>query len=440
MPNQNIFCNTPWYEIHIYQDGGFGICCQEDHKLYSKKDSAKYNIARMSIMNWFNSPPAKKFRLGMMGKRKLSACRQCYIEEEHGANSRRHRSNQKSVIFTRTAFDESFRQSPGYDKFLATEENKGSTSTYPIDLHIDLGNYCNLACKMCTASASSTIAAQEVKWGNEDAKQFVGTDWTRDDKVWTDFKEQILKIPRLNNLHFMGGETLLTDRLDDLIDTLIEHRRFDLCLSFVTNGTVFKEDLMEKLKQFRRVGLEISIETTTLHNAYQRQGTPTHTVINNIRKYISHSNGTSITVALRPAPSTLSIGNHVSLLEFCIENRLLLKSNLVYTPRFLDITILPDAVKQRYRQQYVEFLSKFDINTDGDYNASDPNNYQQVVVQHAKMCLALLDTPAPDDQAEQLEAMVRHCERWDRIYNLNAWALYPEWESILHEYRYDISK
>ena len=34
MTDKNIFCNSPWYELHIYWDGSLGFCCQEAHKLY----------------------------------------------------------------------------------------------------------------------------------------------------------------------------------------------------------------------------------------------------------------------------------------------------------------------------------------------------------------------------------------------------------------------
>jgi hypothetical protein len=260
-PNKNIFCNTPWYELHIYWDGSLGTCCQEAHKLYPDLDR-QYNIATMSILDWFNSEPAQKFRTGVLGNQRLTECRRCYVEEDHAGNSRRLKSNQKSVIFTRTAFTESFQQSPGYTKFLHSANNQGHTTTVPIDMHIDLGNFCNLACKMCNPKASSTIASQQVQWGIESSKQYLGTDWTRDQVVWNNFKKQLLELPGLNNIHFMGGETLLTPRFEDFVDTMIEHKSFDLCFSFVTNGTVFKPTLMDKLKQFRRVGIEISIETS----------------------------------------------------------------------------------------------------------------------------------------------------------------------------------
>ena len=438
-PNQQIFCNTPWYELHIYWDGSLGICCQESRKLYPAVDR-QYNIATMTIAEWFNSEPVKKFRLGMLGDQRLPECQSCYVVEDYAGNSRRLRSNQKSVIFTKTAFTESFEQSPGHDQFYKTYQRQGYTSTHPIDLHVDLGNFCNLACKMCGPKASSTIASQQVRWGIESSRQYLGNDWTRDPVVWNRFIQELLHLPRLNNIHFMGGETLLTDRFKDFIDIMIEHRRFDLCFSFVTNGTTFDLELVDKLKKFRRVGIEISIETLDDHNAYQRQGTDTKVVLENIDRYLSHCNGSSITVALRPAPSLLTMGYYTGLLKYALEKQLVVKSNLCYTPRFLNAEILPDSVKNLYQERYLNFLKTFDnIDSDGDYNASDPNNYRLIIKEQAQMCLSVLQTPATADQEIQLQNLVNHCKKWDDVYGYNARDLYPEFTQILDQYGYDIS-
>ena len=439
MPDQTIFCNTPWYELHIYWDGSLGICCQESHKLYSA-DQAQYNISTMSIQEWFNSEPVRKFRTDILGSDRLSECRRCYTEEDHDGNSRRLKSNQKSVIFTRTSFKDSFEQSPGYQHFLYSNDNDGKSNTWPIDLHIDLGNFCNLACKMCKPQASSTIASQQVKWGIESSRQYLGTDWTKNQSVWDNFKQQLLEIPNLNNIHFMGGETLLTPRFEDLVDTFIERKRFDVCFSFVSNGTVFRPKLLNKLKQFRRVGIEISLETVDLHNAYQRQGTDTTVVLNHIQQYLEHCNGTSITVAIRPAPSLLSIGYYTGLLQYALDNKLIVKSNLCYAPRFLSAEILPTNIKKLYLERFQHFLTQFNnIETNTDYNASDPNNYKRAIKEQANMCISVLQTPTPPDSKQQLNELVRHCERWDRVYGYDARTLYPELQEILTNNNYDIS-
>ena len=429
MPNSNIFCNTPWYELHIYWDGSLGICCQEAHKLY---DDNSYNIATTTIAEWFNSDPVRHFRQGVLGDRPVSACTRCYQEESVGGNSRRIKSNQKSVIFQQ-AFADSFEQSPGRRHF----DQSGITDTHPIDIHVDLGNYCNLACKMCNAQASSTIAAQQVKWGIESSRQYLGLDWTQDQQVWDSFLKQLLDIPKLNNIHFMGGETLLTRRFEDLVDHMIAHNRLDVCFSFVTNGTTFKPALMNKLKKFRRVGIEVSIETVDAHNVYQRQGTDNQLVMANLDRYRDMCNGSSITLTARPAVSALTIGYFPGLLEYCLDNNLIVKSLLVTNPRFLNAVILPDAVKQQYLGHYQTLVDRLDsVQVPEDYNASDPNNHVMIVKEQVQMCMNILRQPEPTDAEQQRRLMVEHCRKWDQVYGYDARSLYPELAEVWTQYDY----
>jgi sulfatase maturation enzyme AslB (radical SAM superfamily) len=428
--NPNIFCSTPWYELHIYWDGSLGICCQESHKLHDS--DYKYNIARMSIAEWFNSDPVKNFRQQVLNNTPSSACTRCYSEEILGGNSRRIKSNQKSVIFQQ-AFADSFKQSPGRQHFV----DSGITNTQPIDLHVDLGNYCNLACKMCFAKASSTIASQQVKWGIESSRQFLGTDWTKDDKVWNNFLQQLLDIPQLNNIHFMGGETLLTKRFEDLVDHMIAHDRLDLCFSFVTNGTVFRSQLMEKLTKFRRVGIEVSIETADVHNVYQRQGTNMNQVMANLDQYQAICNGSNITLTVRPAISALTIGYFPGLLQYCLDQNLIVKSMLVNTPAFLDAVILPDFVKRQYLNYYQDFIDQLDyVQIPVDYNASDPHNSAMIIKEQAQMCMKMLSRPEPSNAEQLRQRMVEHCKKWDQIYGYNARELYPELTEVWDQHGY----
>lgn len=437
MPDPGIFCNTPWYELHVYWDGSLGICCQEAHKLYH--DPVQYNIATMSIKDWFNSPPVRQFRKDILGSDRLSQCSQCYAEEDSAGHSRRLRSNVKSVIFTRQAFDASFRQSPGHEHFAMSQAQDGWSHSLPIDMHVDLGNHCNLACKMCEPWASSSIAAQQVKWGIESSRKYLGTDWTRDDRVWHSFLEQLLAIPKLKNLHFMGGETLINRRLPDLVDFLTAHQRFDICLSFVTNGTVYPHELIEKMSRFARLGIEVSIETMTEHNQYQRQGTDNATVMRNINLFRQWDNGDNITVALRPAPSILSVGNYHTLLDYALRNQMVIKSNLCINPAFMRAELLPPEIKSLYRNRIDQWASTIDWPEHAqDYNASDPHNAQLIVYDELLMLQGLLDRPAPRDSDQHLHDLVRHCERWDRVYNLDARRLYPEFQPILDAHGYAV--
>ena len=437
MPDQTIFCTSPWYELHIYWDGSLGFCCQESHKLYPSAASDKYNIKNISIAEWFDSEPMHRARLAMHGTSPNSFCSVCHYEEAHSNTSRRLRCNQKSVIFTRENFSESYQQSPGWEKFEHSRTHQGQYNGMPIDLHINLGNYCNLTCKMCDSEASSSIAVQKIKWGITEDKKYVGSDWTKDESTWHRVLEEIVNIKKLHNVHFMGGETLITKRFEEFVDCMIEHKRFNLNFSFVTNGTSFNPELMNKLMKFQRVGIEVSIESTTEHNAYQRQGTDTSQVLSNITKYLKYCNNSNITLTLRPAVSALTIGSYHTLLEHALENKLLIKSFIVSTPDFLNPIILPDKVKKLYLGRYQEFKEKLNLtHSKQNLNISDPNNYQEVILEQVEQIINLLSTPQSTNAEKLFALLVSHCRRWDNVHGYNALEIYPELKAELVKYGY----
>lgn len=393
----------------------------------------------MSIQEWMDSDPMRQARLSMFGDKHNSFCTRCYIEEDHSTTSRRHRSNQKSVLFTRTNFNASYLQSPGYERFERSRTEDGAYDGMPIDLHIDLGNYCNLACKMCNPRASSNIAFQYKKWDIHGAEKYIGTDWTRDQEVWLRVLDELADIHNLKNIHFMGGETLITKRFEEFVDFMIDRGRFDINFSFVTNGTTFNSNLLEKLMKFQRTGIEVSIETTTDHNAYQRQGTDTKKVIENIDRYIDFCDNDRVTLTVRPAVSLLTIGNYPTLLEFCLTKKLMIKSLLCYNPSYLDARILPREIKNLYIGRYQEILSKYkldDVDTSIDYNESDPNQLDRTIKNQIIQCTNVLKASEPPDAQQRLAELVSWCRRWDDLYGYDARELYPEFQSILDQYEY----
>jgi sulfatase maturation enzyme AslB (radical SAM superfamily) len=235
----------------------------------------------------------------------------------------------------------------------------------------------------------------------------------------------------------MGGETLLTPRFEEFVDFMAQHRRFDICFSFVTNGTVFNESLITKLKKFSRVGIEVSIETVTPHNNYVRQGTDTELVLGNIEKYKKHCDGSSVTLTIRPTISALTVGYYHTLLEYCLENQFLIKSLLVTDPNWLNINVLPSDIRSSYLGKYHKLLEKLsDINTDSDYNESDPNNYLRNIKIQCLQTIRSLKSKQSIDSNQQLKVMIEHCRKWDNVYKLNAFELYPELRELFRQNGY----
>ena len=422
--NPNIFCNSPWYELHIYWNGDYGFCCHQGDPPYeiNKKENV-YNIANMSVSEWYNSDIMRQARLRMFGNERWQNCVNCWKEEDTSGTSRRHRANQKSVIFRRD-FRGSIEQSPNFPVFKHSFDNEGDTEQLPVDLHVDFGNYCNLACKMCYSKASSTIATQEKKWGTLVNQDHLGNDWTKDTEVWFKFLREMKSLP-LKNIHFMGGETLIQPKFLEFIDAMIDDERFDLNISFVTNGTYFNEELVRKLTRFNRIGVEVSIETTTETNSYVRQGTKTDVVLANIDRYLEFFE----TVTIRPAISALTIRDFNTLLEYCIDKKLPMKALVVNNPRYLSVSVLPKSIREEYKKNYQHLIRDFKIE---DINESDPHNYETMISMYADQAINLLN----QEETDGISDMVQHMKRWDKVYDLDARSLYPELTEILDQHGY----
>ena len=426
-PNKDIFCNSPWFEIQIYWNGDYGICCAERHKItHSGYDQqTEYNIKTMGIRDWYNTGVLAEFRNKLFGNKKLSNCERCYVEQANTGTSRRHKQLQKSAIF-QSDFTGSYQQSPNLPKFT------NHIPSVPVDFHVDLGNYCNLACKMCWSGASSTIAKQNILWGDESARPYVGVDWTRDQTVWDRFCNELLDIP-IKNLHFMGGETTLQPRFKQLLKFLIKHGRREINFSFVNNCTNWDPELIDLLLQFNRVGLECSIETVTRQNDYIRQGSNVEVVLANIQKYKKVADNDRITVTARPVISNLSIGTFHTLLKYCLDNQLLIKTNPLVRPEFMMVKHLPDSIKQEYKKNYVQLIKDYNLDLDikQDINESDIYRLQDIIAIYTREAIALLDMHSTSESDSKLKELKEHCEKWDSVYNLNMLELYPEFEKCM---------
>jgi hypothetical protein len=188
------------------------------------------------------------------------------------------------------------------------------------------------------------------------------------------------------------------------------------------------------LQKFRRVGIEISIETADEHNSYVRQGTDTSVVLQNIDQY--RELGNPVEVCLRPAVSALTIGYHTSLINFALQKNLNIKSLVVSKPRFLDAEILPAEIKFQYLQQYQQLEQQLGLPGSQDYNATDPNQVMQNLQRQIQMCIHILSSATPSDSEPQLRLMVQHCKQWDQVYLLDGRSLYPEFDNLWNQYDY----
>lgn len=432
MANKNIFCAVPWHNSHLYWDGTYGACCSEAHPPLGPRE----NISQTSMVQWYNSTAMQNFRLRILGDDPLPECQSCYQEEHHGHESRRIKENFKTAIFTEQAFEKSFQQSPWYEKFRESADN-GTTDVLPIDLHLDFGNECNLACKMCFPRASSKIAQQYKKWGIDFQKQ---RNWINSDQDYENLLNSVRQLTKLKRIHVMGGEPLVNKRFFQFIDWLITNNYQHLSFSFVSNGVFVNQEIIQKLKYFSSVDIEISLESIKNNNHYIRQGSNTEVVIENIQRLCAHRTST-FNVVLRSVPQLLSVNTYYDYIMFAFTNRLSIQSIPLNNPSYLAIPVLPKAFRNALIPEYEKVKHKI-LNSSKQFaTMTTGRDTSRLEIQLARECdsvIGLLLQPEPYDVDQLRHELVQWMSKWDKVYGLNACEFYPEWIKFFMDHGYAI--
>lgn len=434
MANQKIFCNVPWTNIHIYWDGSFGACCSEANKPYTSGD---YNLKNMTVDQWYNSAPMKQLRQDIQGEAALSMCAVCTKEESYGYESRRIKENFKSVIFTKNAFSKSMEQSPWRDRFESAMVNADQKN--PIDWHVDLGNECNLSCKMCKPEASSIISSKYRKWNIqfEDRKN-----WVNDPVSWDNFITSIANTP-INRLHIMGGEPMLSKKFKELVDYLLETNRTDMSISFVSNGTIQDQSLIDKLKKFRSLDIEISIESFAETNHYIRQGIgdSTTATVEHLKLLISQQTDT-FHVVLRSVPQLLNINSYDQYIKWAWDSKVSVQGIPLIRPAYLAINVLPLSIRQQLILNFVKTIEYIQQTPNAVKNVlatgRDISRLDVQLINECQSMIALLNQPEPHNVNELRAQLADWLMRWDKEFNLNAFEFYPEYTEFLNEIQYNV--
>jgi organic radical activating enzyme len=426
MANKNIFCAVPWYNSHLYWDGSYGACCSE----IIKPIGPVKNINETSIVTWYNSEAMRNFRSRILRDEKLPECAACYKEEKYGHESRRIRENYKVAIFTQQAFEKSYRQSPWYNEFELSKNNDGTTSKLPIDLHIDFGNECNLACKMCSPYASSKIAQQYTKWNIDFDKK---RNWTDSNDLFEKFLNNITITPNLNRIHVMGGEPVINKRFHEFVDWLIGKNFKNISLSFVSNGTFFNDTLIDKLKFFKSVDIEISLESIHRNNDYIRQGSDTGQILNNIEKLLTHQSS-NFSIVLRSVPQLLSVNNYDDYILFALDKKISIQSIPLTSPDYLSITVLPRELRTNLIPKYQKLKEKINSNFDNIKTITtgrDVSRLEHQLLHECNTIINILEQPEPQNVGELRTQLIDWLIKWDQVFHLNALEIFPEYNKFL---------
>lgn len=358
-----------------------------------EKDIGHWNLADNTLTDAFLGKFMHKLRDDFRNGKKPINCSRCWDEEDAGINSKR------------ISFAEHFSHNDTIPDTIFTDPITEKGIQY-IDLK--LGNICNLKCRICDSKSSS-------KWAQEDIdsartfdgytnKEFIGGvsrsipmafrppayrrlklgNWPNENKnFWNDISENVL--PNLKYLEFTGGEPLLIQEHFDLIQQIVDDDLAkNIHLSYNTNGTQLPTHAIENLwPQFKTVRLSFSIDDVGKRYEYQRYGANWDNVHNNIT-YMLNNKSDNVYMEITTTVNIFNIMNLPDIHDWLrtLPNFILEHSpnmsywyiNLLHTPEYLNICLLPDYAKTNIEHRLTNYNWLLPSHTTG-YGLQDQFNH-----------------------------------------------------------------
>jgi len=375
------FCILPWIHAQTKPNGQIKPCCRFDHKHkdYRLQDNTykfdDFNVNSINFTDTLNSTAWQEIRTDMIAGKPVAGCRKCYKEEDVGVEYQLNKPNKKN-------------------KSMRVKENSkwnNDIQTAPVDdsvklkyLELTLGNYCNLKCRTCSSDLSTTWAEEETLLSKYYTDRHASKSIINIEKDW-DIKD----FEHIEEIKFTGGEPMLHPNFIKTIDTILATgKEKNITLDIFTNASwVPKDKVISRLKRFKQVTVNLSIDGVGEVNDYIRAPSEWNTVNASAKEWLTIERNNSDTFIIKWAPviSIMNAEHFSSMVDWWfnlqkeVKNKdwwdILVKQdatvedgyitliiiNTVYDPIYLNPSLLPEKNKTlpfllEARNNYLEQL------------------------------------------------------------------------------------
>jgi len=352
------FCILPWINQEARTNGEIGVCCvmQETVPDMNLADGA-------TLKDAWDSKWLADLKEDFLAGEKPSACYNCWNEEKAGIDSKRLRE---------------LRKFPHHLEDL--------DHLKPKSMDLKLGNICNTKCRICTGFASSQWVPEEIERDGETNQfaQLMGRlgRWPElNEQFWDDLESQIEEV---ESLEFFGGEPFLIKRHFEILQTLADKGRAkDISLSYNTNGSIFPEQHIDLLSQFKDVQVFFSIDGVGERFNYIRHPGKFEDVMENYYKFRSVP---KIRTNIFYTVSLFNIMYMDELLEYQKENDIEteIHFNMVYVPHHISPKALPETAKKAITEKFKDHTDHRIQSTLNFMNQEDYDGYLDELVRQVQ--------------------------------------------------------
>ena len=288
------FCVLPFNSVSISGTGELRQCCNAGHL------GSPLYIQNINVEEMINSNYIQDIRQNFLEDIRENSCSRCWEMEDIGNQSFRHNSNQNPIY--------------GLDTPIAKKKKISFNDVSYID--ITLGNKCNLACRMCHPGSSSLLAKNLMEMeGNIITSSSDGLyDFDREtrDKILDLF----YKCDNLRQVYFLGGEPLINDFHDEIIELLItQQRNKDISIHYSTNLQIDIEKFFPTWEKFKMIDLNVSIDGADEVYEYIRWPGKWKKLYGNLEKACAFSRESNLNPTVATTVQNLNAHNLASLIE-----------------------------------------------------------------------------------------------------------------------------
>ena len=435
------FCSSPWIHLRVLNNGNYNTCRWAANKTISK------NIKEISLQEFYNGSEMSELRSELLAGKTPTICSSCQYEDKHGKLSGRHKQLLKSAV-TEVDFDLKMRSSPHYKHFKYSWENLGKSDYNPVDLQIDLGNICNSACIMCSPMYSSRLEKDYTKLNvlADDLfeKPTYNQSWTRNPELIDKFVDELGQIPKLNYIHFLGGETLYDAAFYKICDKLIEKNLAkDIIVGTTTNGTIYNEKIETYIKNFRQFHLGISIESVTNLNDYIRYPSEIESVLDIINKFSALRKNNRLFLSLRITPNIFTIHEFDKLARYMIEYNISAEScNILNRPSVLRMELMPDDIRQETIARLKLVIDEYNLTKDSKLinmrsNETVDQNIANTIIEYYDF---VANYNIPDNVEQDRKNLIRFLNSFEHLRSNRITDYAPRYTEFLKSYGYGDTK
>jgi sulfatase maturation enzyme AslB (radical SAM superfamily) len=409
-----IECKNLTNGLRIATSGAYFTCCHTFNYPYKDENGNILSASTHTVDDAMNSHTRQEMLVYFQQGKRHPACKVCWDAEDAGFVSKRQRDNETFKMFPHRNNDDLF------------------------FLELNLGNTCNLACRICHVSASSRWRnfhhVTEPNVTEEQLDEYVAKfskSFTDDSIVWDELGKIL---PKVRTVDIYGGEPMLMKKQWEILEMCVEKGYAkNQQMSFNTNGTIINDRYVQILSSFEQCRIGFSLDGVGKRFNYLRYYADWDSVKSNVSSWKEKTKNSTNQIFFEVC-STISVLNVLyvfEIVDYVTENDLTLYVAFVHNPKHLHIGYIPNDIKLIIIDKLTTELNRrtIELNNNTEFDENQ-RAYRKRLLYQAEKVINMLKLENPDNDPQPWKDFIRQTNELDDLRNESFAETFPELEEL----------